>query len=192
VPKSLKHLALRVIANDLSLSRSQIVLDLRDDVALVTAPDWTWFDRKDRNCPDLAGKIKYGEFGRFPKATIEFAPKMFSVDLVAAARNTLLFLKMTSSAQALWKTDLATTCVKRYAQFMKLQAKHLDLRLLPPPDVAVVHFSHMLQSKEYQAFAQSFGKGLEKLPHCSDWMFEGADGIRKAAIVTEKFGASRT
>jgi hypothetical protein len=174
------------VANDLSLSRSQIVLDLRDEVAEVTAPDWTWFDRKDRNCPSLAGKIKYGEFGRFPKATTDFLPQMFSVDLVAAARNTLLFLQMTSSARALWEKDLATTCVKRYALFMKLQAKHLDLRLLPPPDVAVVHFSHMLQSKEYQVFAQSFGKGLEKLPHCSDWMFEGADGIAKAAAVTRK------
>jgi hypothetical protein len=187
VPKSLKHLALRVVANDTSMRGAPIVANLRDEVALVTAPDWTWFDRKDRNCPELAGKIKYGEFGRFPKAQTEYLPQMFSVDLVAAARNTLLFLTMTRNARALWEKDLAATCKKRYVLFMKLQAKHLDLRLLPPPDVAVVHFSHMLQSKEYQVFAQSFGKGLEKLPHCSDWMFEGADGIRKAAIVTEKF-----
>ncbi len=186
MPKSLKMLALHVVANDLSLSRSQIVMDLRDDVAEATAPDWVWYDRKDRNCPELAGKIKLGEFGRFPTATKEFLPRMFSVDLVAAARNTLHFLTLSSSAQPVWQKGLTKTCVKRYPMFMKLQARHLDLRLLPPPDVAVVHFSHMLQSKEYQAFALSFAKGLEKLPHCSDWMFEGADGVAKAAAVAQK------
>ena len=186
MPKSLKMLALHVVANDLALSRSKILDDLRDDVASVTAPEWTWFDVKDRNCPELAGKLKYGEFGRFPSATKEFLPRMFSVDLVAAARNTLLFLTMSSNAQPVWQKELAKTCKERYPLFMKLQARHPDLRLLPPPDVAVVHFSHMLQSKEYQAFAQSFAKGLEKLPHCSDWMFEGADGVAKAAAIARR------
>ncbi len=184
VLKPLKLLALHAVATKLHLSKSQLLVDLQDLVSEVTDPEWQQFDRKGRSCPDLAGLIKIGEFGRFPTATNEFCPGMFSIDLVKAAQNTLRFLQVMAAHPSLRK-NLSRTCTDRYPMFLKLQASNLELRLLPPADVAVVHFSHMLQSKEYRQFAITLCPGLEMLPHCCDWMFDGDEkALLKIAAVT--------
>jgi hypothetical protein len=85
---------------------------------------------------------------------------MFTVDLQRGARCVLRFL-----SEARLPLALKTTCEKRYPAFLRLQSTHLAERLIAPPDVALVWFSHMLQSKEYQTFAACFG--LQSFPHCS-------------------------
>lgn len=144
------------------------------------------FEAKDRSCPDL-GPIKIGQFGRFPEFDRSVCPAMFSVDLIKSARNTLRFL---SAIDGLDRETLDNTCRIRYPAFLSLQASTKD-RLLPPLDVAIVWFSHMLQvrkkvppccfsnllfflkSGEYNQFAKSFG--LDLLSHCSQWCFDEKD-----------------
>ena len=53
------------------------------------------------------------------------------------------------------KSTLSNVCTKRYPAFMR--ALKDDNSLVPPLDVAIVMFHHMLQSKEYFEFAKTFG-----------------------------------
>lgn len=82
------------------------------------------------------------------------------------------------------------TTVRRYPEYLRVAAKlHKDgqQRLLPPADVAVVHFSHMLQSKEYREFLRSLGlNDLESMPHCSMWLPSDAKALDALAKESKK------
>ena len=123
------------------------------------------FVMKDRACPSL-GPLKVGEFGEFPGFRTEPLKAMFSVDMAKSASNLLQFLSLTERLP-----DPDEGVVKRYLWYLELQKSHYpNIFILPPPDVALVHFTHMLQSKEYHEFAQGFN--LQWMSHCSMWMFE--------------------
>ena len=126
------------------------------------------FWMKERSCPSLPA-LKVGEFGRFPRFRELACADMFSVDLIASASSVLRFLHLTHNV-----TVDDATC-ERYVMYLDLQKKHAKERLLPPPDVALAQFAHMLQSAEYHAFAAEWG--LEWTRHCSIWMFEG-EGLK--------------
>lgn len=176
--KDLKHLAARVVATTLHLSARSCPVDLMDLVESQQQEKWLHFEAKDRTCPSLGGPLKVGEFALFPDCTTRVVPAMFTVDLHRTAPDVLRFLLLCQSQRAvlLDEANLKAACKTRYVAYLELQACDLSVRVLPPLDVALVHFSHMLQSEEYHTFAQSIKPGLEWVPHCSTWVFSGGDG----------------
>jgi hypothetical protein len=84
---------------------------------------------------------------------------MFSVDLVAAARNLLRFVEAVRPVlvACLERRGLGYVCTTLYPAYLSLQKRNPRIRILPPPLVGVVHLAHMLQSKDYHKFAASFG-----------------------------------
>merc|ERR1711991_712182 len=91
---------------------------------------------------------------------------MFSLNLQELAPSVLEFLTLCERTQDIWHhPTLTKTCTISYPAFLKLQAKHMDETLIPPLNIAIVWWTHMLQSSEYRVFAESICPGLSLLPH---------------------------
>lgn len=151
---------------------------------------WLPFEMKSRDCETVKCGLKIGNFACFPMFDTQVNPTMFSINLAVEIQHTVRFLILTRQYLSfLLDADaLVHTCTVRYPAWMKLQAAHLDMRLLPPLDVAFVWFSHMLQSLEYHQFAQSIHEGLQWIPHCSAWAH--GESLEAARLVSEKMWSS--
>lgn len=167
--KTLAQLAARVVATNAArdVECPQHVRELLDEAS--ADEEWKQFVEKDRSCESVQGRMKIGEFGLFPHASDAPVATMFTTDLCSGARFTLKFLSLVrGQARALHPLS----CTNRYLHYLKLVVANPSKRILPPPDVALVHFSHMLQSKDYREFCQRHFHNLESVAHCSSWMFE--------------------
>jgi hypothetical protein len=127
---------------------------------------WYHFEMKDRECESL-GKLKIGEFEGFGKYDSECCNNMFSLNLQQLAPCVLDFLSVCEKTPKIWNPDtLKKSCTLYYPAFLRLQAKHMNETLIPPLNIAIVWWTHMLQSSEYREFAESICPGLSMIPHC--------------------------
>ena len=165
VPKELKCLAARAVPS--GLPSSGLPEDLQELVQKENEnEDYLHFYVKSRECPVLqAGGMKVGEFHQvYPSFDSECCKNMFSVDLIGNAKKVLHLLNRCSKTAGLYDPGvLYQSCCKRYPAFMELQLEFKEKALVPPLDVALVQWTHMLQSKEYRSYAESLG--IHEKPH---------------------------
>lgn len=171
--RTLVSLSARAVA--LLPQRPALPEELAEAVDAEASAEWRPWIAKAPSCDSLThARLKHGEFGLFPTATTAVCPQMWSVDLIRLAPATLRFLRMCVSRPELWDpAALTRAAMERYPLWLELlRAKKPGQLLVPPADVALVWFSHMLQSADYHELA---GAPLHWEPHVCTWVYEVTD-----------------
>jgi len=164
IPESLKILSALQIKNaHLSVNRSALskdIADLLDDSSFHCS-----YQTKPRDCQEIT-EIRVGNFGDFPHALERVDPCLYSTKIRKQAHRVLEFLEQVDKEQRLDNAKvMGYSYFRRYPVFLKIQAQHPDLVLVPPIDVEAIWYSHMLQTDVYPQFAAQFGSSLPHIPH---------------------------
>lgn len=159
--KSLKFASALVIRRN-QLSVDSLPEELRMLISSIIPTD-SHFEATERSCSQehVNGMIRIANFGMFPNALLEpqHTPGwLFHTNLLEQARAVLSFLTSASAPDLRFTspTSIQRVLQYRYPRFLEMQSSlYPEVILAPPQDVALVWFSHMLQSDSYQRFIES-------------------------------------
>lgn len=175
-PATLKQICCSLIIRA-NIPSSSLPEELRVYIEELRAKGSDPFEMKLRSCAqeDLGGAINIGRFQDYPNILMEPQPtpgKIFATNLIEQASAVIQFLsKLDKKPLLKEKTVLERALHFRYLAFLSLQgnlitqsdlprsecfsvfsAEALPSRLIPPADVSIVWFCHMLQSLQYDTF----------------------------------------